>query len=119
MIESDLVSGKGNFVQHATLIRSNDSERRMNTPSQTSEPKIDPNRVFIVTGFKGKTPEDAAREAHVCVANTDHDAVQAVIQRIPDFVPMGASTLAELKRFVIQMEAVRIGVTQPLNALPV
>jgi hypothetical protein len=83
---------------------------------------MDPNKVFVVTGVgnpSGLKPKDVdiKTEAHYLIADTENDAIREVLKVNPSFVPMGASTLSELKKFVIEMEAVRLGIKQPLNAM--
>ncbi len=90
----------------------------MITPGHATEAS----KVFVVTGIEDpKTmagPDaDIKPVAHYLIANTEHEAVKAVVTRVPTFVPMGVSSLDELKKLVVQMEAVRLGIKPPFNGL--
>jgi hypothetical protein len=81
---------------------------------------MDPSKVFVVTGVSDPSglkgaDADIKTEAHYLIADDQNLAIKAVLAQFPQFVPMGAATLAELKKFVIEMEAVRLGVKAPLN----
>lgn len=86
------------------------------TPGYTANPE----QVFVVTGFQpdSKSPgkaEEAQPCAHYVIAQNDFAATQVVVKRFADFVPMGCTNLKELKRFVVEMEAIRLGVLKPLG----
>ena len=87
------------------------------TPGYTA----DPSQVFVVTGYNAGEVKNQSKtdlpglHAHYVIAQNDFVATQVVLKRLPDFVPMGCSNLQELKKFVIEMEAVRLGVKKPLG----
>lgn len=81
-----------------------------------------PEHVFVVTGCHTMTPDgqkvsldSAETKGYYVIAKSDYAASQTVLRHYPDFVPMGCTTLAELKKFVVDMEAVRLGIKKPLG----
>lgn len=79
---------------------------------------LDADTVFLVTGYHEEGSEQIVNskpQTYYVVANSSYEAVQTVTDRIPSFLPVGSSTLADLKRIVLEMEAIRIGIRKPLN----
>ena len=79
---------------------------------------LDANKIFIITGYHEESSNkviDSKPQTYYVVADSSYEAVQAVTDKINSFLPVGSSTLAELKRIVLEMEAIRIGIRKPLN----
>ena len=75
--------------------------------------EVSPDRVFVVTGFDSEHAVEGEAIAHYVIADDDRQASAEVAAQWPGFVAMGSATLAELKRHIVRLEAVRRGLVPP------